>query len=130
MTLCSLVTLFDPKVIRIRQAASSQAFGGSDSMSRRYLVRLAGERCIMEAVGSVGGIVVTAPLTDKELCYAGVQHEYIYYLMSTFFIKSGIVQRLGYSAFTSLDLKHRKDPGSIPGTGINFLFAYRPPERS
>ena len=32
-------------------------------------------------------------------------------------IISGIVQRLGYSAFTSSDLKHRKDPGSIPGTG-------------
>ena len=30
---------------------------------------------------------------------------------------SGIVQRLGYSAFTSSDLKYRKDPGSIPGTG-------------
>jgi hypothetical protein len=36
---------------------------------------------------------------------------------------SRIVQRLGYSAFISSDLKHRKDPGSIPGTGKAFLFA-------
>ena len=38
---------------------------------------------------------------------------------------SRIVQRLGYSAFTSSDLKHRKDPGSIPGTGNAFPFCYR-----
>ena len=38
---------------------------------------------------------------------------------------SRIVQRLGYSAFTSSDLKHRKDPGSIPGTGKAFPFCVR-----
>ena len=38
---------------------------------------------------------------------------------------SRIVQRLGYSAFTSSDLKHRKDPGSIPGTGKAVPFCCR-----
>jgi hypothetical protein len=73
MTLCSLVTLFDSKVVRIRQAAPSQVFGCSDSMSGRYLIRPTGGRWIMEAVRSVGGGKVrTAPLTYLEVCYVKI----------------------------------------------------------